>query len=315
MRLPTRTIEEGVMDWLEANGAAVPWLTPLPGGANNQAFRVDSDDGVFLLKRYFRHPKDPRDRLAAEFAFLRHLWDCGVRKTPQPLAHDDGLALGLYSFIEGREPAQADVTEDALAFILAINTDTAQGAHVGDASEACFTLAEHIACVDRRIERLDSIKHPQAATFVKEQLAPAWQKTRAAIPARGASLPRCLSPSDFGFHNAIITEDNEFRYIDFEYAGWDDPAKLICDFFSQPKLPVPLDSRAAFIAGLRLACDDDTLADRVRLLWPLYRIKWICIVLNSFLPLGAVRRAFAGQAEDQQLAKAQDLLTQIAWTP
>lgn len=313
------SMEDNILGWLEAHGAPSPELTPLSGGANNQVFRVDSSDGPFLLKHYFRHPSDPRDRLAAEFAFLRHLWACGLRKTAQPIAKDESLALGLYSFIQGRAPAQADIgqdaAEDALSFILAINTHRDQASHLGNASEACFTLAEHIACVDRRIQRLDAIEHGEASAFVRDQLAPAWQDVRAAIPPRSTPLQRCFSPSDFGFHNAIITEDNEFRFIDFEYAGWDDPAKLICDFFSQPRLRVPPATRPAFIAGLRLACEDETLADRVRQLWPLYRIKWICIVLNSFLPLGRARRDFAGQDEAEQLAKAQHMLTQIAWNP
>ena len=48
-----------------------------------------------------------------------------------------------------------------------------------------------------------------------------------------------LSPSDFGFHNALLGPDGKLCFIDFEYAGWDDPAKLICDFFCQPQTPVP----------------------------------------------------------------------------
>ena len=49
---------------------------------------------------------------------------------------------------------------------------------------------------------------------------------------------RCLSPSDFGFHNALA-QGETVRFIDFEYAGWDDPAKTVCDFFHHPGVPVP----------------------------------------------------------------------------
>jgi Ser/Thr protein kinase RdoA (MazF antagonist) len=308
-------IEDNVLAWLREQGAPAPELTPLPGGANNQAFRVDSEHGPFLLKRYFRHPRDPRDRLAAEFAFLEHLWNCEVRKTAKPLAQNADLGLGLYSFIEGRPATQKDVNqahaEEALSFALAINR-TGQPATLGDASEACFTLAAHVACVDRRVQALDAIEGA-ARVFIQEELAPAWQTVRSQIPERSAALPRCLSPSDFGFHNAIISEGGEIVFIDFEYAGWDDPAKLICDFFSQPRLPVPFDTRPAFIAGLRVICEDEKLADRVRMLWPLYRIKWICIILNSLLPLGKARRDFAGRDDDAQVEKARGMLTQIEW--
>ena len=37
---------------------------------------------------------------------------------------------------------------------------------------------------------------------------------------------RCVSPSDFGFHNAIVRGSGEICFIDFEYAGWDDSAQV-----------------------------------------------------------------------------------------
>ena len=57
----------------------------------------------------------------------------------------------------------------------------------------------------------------------------------------------CLSPSDFGFHNALVDDDGQVTFLDFEYAGRDDPAKLVSDFFCQPEIPVPLDYHATFI--------------------------------------------------------------------
>ena len=40
----------------------------------------------------------------------------------------------------------------------------------------------------------------------------------------------CVSPSDFGFQNTLISK-NIVYFIDFEYAGLDDPVKCILDFF------------------------------------------------------------------------------------
>ena len=42
---------------------------------------------------------------------------------------------------------------------------------------------------------------------------------------------KIISPSDFGLHNAKLGEDGKLAFFDFEYAGWDDPAKTIADFF------------------------------------------------------------------------------------
>ena len=49
----------------------------------------------------------------------------------------------------------------------------------------------------------------------------------------------CIFSSDFGFHNALIDESGTVYLLDFEYAGWDDPAKLVCDFSNQPDMLLP----------------------------------------------------------------------------
>ena len=43
----------------------------------------------------------------------------------------------------------------------------------------------------------------------------------------------------FLFKNNIIIKKGKIYFIDFEYSGWDDPAKLYCDFILQPKIQIP----------------------------------------------------------------------------
>jgi hypothetical protein len=45
-------------------------LERLSGGRNNQVFKMMTDGQKFLLKSYFVHPDDPRDRLGNEFSFF-----------------------------------------------------------------------------------------------------------------------------------------------------------------------------------------------------------------------------------------------------
>ena len=286
----------------------------LPGGGNNRVYRVETASCPLLLKEYFRHPADPRDRLGAEQAFSRFAWDHGIRALPQPLGCDREAGLGLYEFIAGRKLAPGEVTaahvDAAAAFFADVNR------HRGDpaaaalplASEACFSLAEHLACVDRRLHRLATIEpesdhHRHAAALVAERLLPAWDRVRSAVVA--GSLPleaplaadaRVISPSDFGFHNCLATPAG-LKFIDFEYAGRDDPAKAVCDFFCQPAVPVPREHLERFLATAAAAAGDAGLRDRVALLLPVYELKWCCIMLNEFLPVGDDRRAFARSNE------------------
>jgi hypothetical protein len=119
---------------------------------------------------------------------------------------------------------------------------------------------------------------------------------------------RCLSPSDFGFHNTIRATDGHLCFIDFEYAGWDDPAKLVADFFCQPELPVPprfFEEFAQVIA--RQTSNPELHLSRFRFLLPVYRLKWCCILLNEFLPAGAERRRFAYPTLSDQTRKEEQL--------
>ncbi|MGA2067682.1 MAG: phosphotransferase [Thermoguttaceae bacterium] len=315
-------------------------LTALPGGANNRVYRLDRGGEPLLLKAYFRHPDDPRDRLGAEFAFCRFAWDCGLRCLPRGVACDRRLDLGLYEFIDGGTLSAAQIgrqeIQQAADFYRELNRHKSLPAArtLPPGSEACFSLDEHLACVQRRIERLVRLEDAtplgrEAAALVRGGLAPAWERvrTRAAAEAAGLGLalgeplpPRdeCLSPSDFGFHNAILATDGRLRFIDFEYAGWDDPAKTVCDFCCQPAVPVPECHAQDFArAVLSDLSDPEWHGRRIALLLPVYRVKWCAIMLNDFLPADGRRRSFARQsqgAEDRrraQLEKAGDALRHI----
>lgn len=292
-----------------------PVLVPLAGGANNRVFRVQTARGPALLKAYFRHPDDPRDRLGAEFAFARFAWSIGLRCIPEPLACDAAHGLGLFTYVIGDPIAEttAPLVEQATDFVRELNASRWRPAasRLPIASEACFSLAEHLGTVASRVERLLNITDPAAAAFVRQELLPAWEHVRAKIsdsPVSLALTARCISPSDFGFHNALLEPDGQVCFLDFEYAGWDDPAKLICDFFCQPRVPVPnhlFESFAHAVAG----CfpDPASVVARARLLMPVYRIKWVCIRLNEFLPVGQRRRAFSLLPAELALRKQQQL--------
>jgi hypothetical protein len=304
-------------------------VTPLAGGQNNRVFRLDADGRRFLLKAYFRHPADPRDRLGAEFDFLRYAWDAGIRCIAEPLARDDDAGLGLYGFVAGRtiSPAEADAAAvgQAADFVAALNRPERLGdaARLSPASEACFSLDDHLQRVNRRVGRLELVTVRDAADaaclqFVRERLRPAWEDVRGEALsdaerlalAPGSTLPpesRVVSPSDFGFHNAL-RDGTRIHFLDFEYAGWDDPAKLICDFFCQPAVPAPTDELRPFCERvLGELYDPSRHWSRVRLLLPVYRMKWCCILLNNFLPGGRERRRFALGSEGDHDRRARQL--------
>jgi len=319
----------------EAGRSSPRALRRLAGGRNNQVYRLDTDDGPLVLKRYFKDARDSRDRLGAEWSFVSHAWSHGSRVVPEPLACDPAEQAGLYSFVQGRKLTASELTaahvDAAIDFVLAVNERPRPALAPG--SEACFSLADHIGTIERRVARLatldDDVPHvTEARRLVATQLQPAWAAVQAKIIA-GAAAARlgidqalsadesCLSPSDFGFHNALIDDTGNLTFLDFEYAGRDDPAKLVSDFFCQPEVPVPLSLHGHFIDRMAQGLDLNAAGVmRCRLLLDAYQIKWTCIILNDFLPLGAARRAFADTGAwaercAAQLAKAESKLALV----
>ena len=322
---------------LVKSGVVAPYrFQAIAGGGNNRVYRVESATATILLKAYFRHPDDPRDRLTADYGFSRFAWDVGVRALPRPLAEDREAGMAAYEFVEGRKLLAEEVTDlrvdEALAFFRDVNDHRCDPrvTEVPSASEACFTIVDHLGCVERRFERLrgidpESPSGVQAVDLVEGRMRPAWSRVRAAVAAGSASGDepltagdRCLSPSDFGFHNALLAADGRLRFLDFEYAGWDDPAKMVCDFFCQPALPAPRGTMAWFVEAVaRLSRAPEAFIARAALLMPVYELKWCCIMLNEFLPAADRRRTFAGAAAGQgerraaQLAKVEAALNRM----
>ena len=91
-----------------------------------------------------------------------------------------------------------------------------------------------------------------------------------------------ISPSDFGFHN-IIQSKKKLFFIDFEFAGYDDPVKLICDFYCQPDQTLSSYQKRMFIK--KISFQNHSLKELVlntKLFLPFHKIKWCCIILNIF---------------------------------
>ena len=252
------------------------------------------------------------------------------------MACEASAHAGLYGFVPGRKLSAAEITQThidaAVDFVLTVNAPPHDPLALAPASEACFSLAEHVSTVERRVARLggldaDAPHAKQAQRFVCESLLPAWAAVKARLSAdaraAGIALDRtirpdqcCLSPSDFGFHNALADEAGRVSFLDFEYAGRDDPAKLVSDFFCQPDISVPLHYHSGFLMRLAdgLGLDEEGRT-RCRILLDAYRVKWSCILLNDFLPVGAARRAFAGADEREircaeQISKAEAKLAE-----
>lgn len=327
--LPAEEVIDGFLAELGLRGMGEALL--LRGGANNRVYRVPAGDGSSrsaVLKIYFRRSGETWDRFATEAAF--HRW--AVERAPEfvsvAVAWNEPLCAGVFEWVEGEsyaghEPSRDDVGQAAqFACLLQRGRGTGQ---LAPAAEAKFSGPDHAALLEGRIGRLLSLEPADeldaaARDFVGLELVPRWAAIRGGIEALDHLVPgqRCISPSDFGFHNAIRRSMPPPCFFDFEYAGIDDPAKLVCDFFWQPAVPVDWTHAGGFLEAVdRSLGGTRWLAPRAAALFPAFGLKWCCIMLNDFVRADQARREFAlGSAEaaarrSAQLDKARAMLPRL----
>lgn len=307
-------------------GTAVAAVERHLGGGNNRLYRVRTAAGAsYALKEYPRRQGDSRDRLSAEFGALDFLGRCGVTVVPRALAADRDNDCALYEWIEGdpvRSPDERDV-DAAVGFardLHALRMQTGADA-LPLASEACLSAAELVAQVTRRAERLRGLasSEPRLAAFLDREFDPlagrieAWARRGYDAQGWAFDVPvglaqRTLSPSDFGFHNAIRRPDGNLAFVDFEYFGWDDPVKLTADFMQHPGMRLSPGQYDRFLTGVTQVYGGETAyAARLALIYPLYGLRWCMILLNEFLPERWEARRRAGIHADREAATSAQL--------
>ena len=279
-------------------GVVSAWKA-VSGGANSRAWRLESSEGTYFLKEYYRGGVGERDRGSSERAFYRLAGERASDQVPQPVAWAPDNRAGVFRWLEGRKLLASEITADHLEqtfdFFARLNClPLPMAGALPDAAETATSVSGHLQIVENRVRRLAELSG-EAGEFVREEVLGLWKKIRDCARIHGAlGGARCISPSDFGFHNALVERDGRIKFFDFEYGGWDDPAKMAADFLCQPRIPAP-ESAMGYLAAVLpgLFPKDKTLMQRVHVLLPVYRIKWVCIMLNEFIPEKKKIRSFA----------------------
>jgi hypothetical protein len=317
-------------------GDAVTSLSALGGGANNRVYRADTENGVFALKSFMKPTSDCRDRLGAELAALTFLAEMNETAAPRIIASDRQAGLILFEWIEGSpifDPGSADI-DAAAAFAQRLKkySDSAQALALKPAAEACHSAAEIARQVRNRMTQLSTVahRHTDLAKFLDQVANPALerseQRARRGFTVAGidfeADQPHerlTLSPSDFGFHNALRRPDGTIAFVDFEYFGWDQPLRLVADFILHPGMTLSTEQQQTFSNTMInvFMADDQSFATRLDLCLPLVGLRWSMIILNEFLPNRRQQRDFAGtlgiieETQARQLAKARNMLRRV----
>ena len=288
------------------------------GRGNSRIYRVDVRGTSYALKVYADRREDPRPRREPEWAALELLGNANFA-VPKPIATFPSLNWSILEWIDGK-PADSN---DSSALQIAANfveglitLSRSTRATIGSATEACLSPATIQEQIETRIKRLESVHNAPLSKFLRDELRPALERhVREAKHSLGASwnteIPqelRILSPSDFGFHNCLVTHEGSHVFFDFEYFGWDDPVKLVSDFILHPGFEKTDTNCEWWIKEMRHRFAYDSLFDaRLKACLPLYAIRWSLIILNEFLGDKSRSRIFAKANVEQELETVQQM--------
>lgn len=322
-------------------GKKIRFLVNVPHSGNSRSYIATVNSSLkYFAKVYYLDDKDLKRRSVVEYQSLKYLWDKGIRVIPKPISFDKENKIAVFEYVCGTpidtgKLKDGDIDE-VISFIKNLHS-LAKGNKNGNlysASEACFSVSEIIDNLNIRFKRLLSYsketKEKDLSKFLSAKFLPAferiekWCKTeskkhRISFDKKLPKVYRTLSPSDFGLDNCLRRESGRIVFLDFEYFGWDDPAKMISDFLIHPKINLPDKFKKKFIEGtIEVFGRDKKLKDRLEVVFPLFGLKWCFIMLNEYLPENFQRRVFAaaGPLDKKkictvQLTKAKLMLDRI----
>ncbi len=311
--------------------ASVNWLS---GGGNSRLLKVLSQGAdLYVLKLY--PDESTHDRLSSEFCSFKLIRENHGGSVPRPGQRHSNLNAATYEWIHGTVVKQPTIehVQQALKFIEYLHNlrGLSDFQSFQNASAAFVSGLDFENQLRARFNNLMEFVpvYLELTEYLKSEFLPVmehvvqWVRDNWKIePSYGSPILRqhqTLSPSDFGFHNSIESSEGKLSFIDFEYFGWDDPVKLIVDFYFHPGMVLGSEMKSLWIRGTKKIYGED-ITERLRLSWPLIALSWCLILLNEYRADVWMRRCAANSQKSifreeilkSQLSRSRALLEKIA---
>jgi len=285
-----------------ADGEWRDWrITRVAGAGNNLLFRATNDAHDLAIKFTIR---DARDRAGREYAALLALQQAGLVIAPVPLWRDRDRypqPVVVQSWLAGTvlvaPPVGDDEWQRLIDHYLAVHTLTpASGIALPPAVLNMHSVADGLDRIGQQLVYIPAPEQPAALheliRNVEAARLPNW-------PAPPLALCR-VDPNTLNF----VRQPDAWRSVDWENAGWGDPAYEIADLITHPAyIGVPPERWEWLIAAYCARCGDAGAATRIRVYWLLMLIWWVARLARYLyeVPRGGDQRLVtrpAGWQED-----------------
>jgi len=263
------------------------------GRGNAEIYKIITDKKIYVSKIYSQSGK--HDRVIAEYSSLKLLNELSVPYVQTPVACDNNFGAAVYDYIEGESVSNYDNddVQQMLSLLAVLDTQTVRDrfSDFNLASNACLSGADIESQIEDRVKKFETAidVHIELKSFIHDSFIPAlsdiliWSKKNwpNSFTKELDRRDLILSPSDFGFHNAIKDKTGKLFFHDFEYFGWDDPVKLISDVSHHAAFEFSEELEQLWVDGC-LKMYDESVLYRYRVAWPLYGLIWCLIILNEY---------------------------------
>lgn len=293
---------EQALSVLSEQGIHITRWQAIKGGINSQIFKLtNTQEQTFALKLYkTAMPGDQRNRRQAEQDFLTHINSTEASKqTPRLIYSNPKQNWNLLSWLDGErlKILEKDQLAQITSFIAKSNPKSSKSkSNLQPASEACLSHQSISQNLRNRLNQLIAVK-PQTdlevkvSHWIQQTLEPAINQQLTDFEQAGQSpawqahaIELIASPSDVGIHNTLAL-NGKLYFLDFEYSGLDDLAKLACDWVLQPNQALDPELERFFLEDLELKTQwiSPDWVKRYQELKPILTLKWVLIMLNKHL--------------------------------
>ena len=229
--------KERLLLFMKSRGCHMNSIRLIASGGNSNIYQATASQGLsYAIKQYSRVEAINNERLDREFTALTWMSEQGVATVPRALFKDENHHLGIYEWVSGNKVtnvARSDI--DQLVIFLG---DLKQKAHLSDSSslaaakDACLCANDVLSLIEGRFQRLCAVEseYVEVKAFVEQKCMRLYATLKQRLqsiyednhldPHQDLSREhQTLSPSDYGFHNALCDQQGRLTFLDFEYFG------------------------------------------------------------------------------------------------
>ena len=266
------------------------FIKEIKEGRNSNIFLYKHKQDKFVVKLYKSLQRLKREKLFYDFLRINEL-----KSVPELLSSNNKYKIIIFRHINGKKVNKIsnDDLKELILFLKNLNCNKFNNLPL--AIDGIKDRKNHLNLCQKIINDLKLINDKTPINrivikFLNQNLLPQFELIKKNIMKKKFQtyLKRIdnknliVSPSDLGFHN-ILKYKKKLYFYDFEYAGLDDPIKLICDFICQPDQKLSTLQKNKFINNkLFFEYNIQEINFLVKLFLPLHQIKWCCIMLNEF---------------------------------